>query len=554
MFEPEKPRGMKRGKMRNYETDVLIIGGGLAGLSAALSAARNGCRAMIVCKSLAGHSGNTIVAGAGISVYNPENGQYDTRRLYEDDLLRSGAGINDQTMVRRTLEASDSVLSFLEENGVQLRYKDGRLMVNKPGGHSSPRYYSSVFSDLSFQTRGLSLSVPMDSAVQETNVERLNFTSVLKLIRTDGKVTGCVCIDRKNGRQFCISAGSVIIAAGGGASLFVKTNNTTDVTCDSYRLALEAGAVLRDMEFVQFYPCVLFEPVRAQIGSSLFADGAVLRNKKGEEFMHQYSSAGNKATRDVMALAVQSEIAAGRGVGNCVYVDCARIDEEVLLGKHKEFHDLLMRCRIDIRKDMLLVSPASHFYLGGICVDTDYSTEVPGLFACGEAVGGLHGANRLPGTALMETVVSGRIAGRKAAAYAGNKGKTAPVAPPELGKTVSGINWKQKIRELRAEAWKEVSIIRDDASIERFINYLNEQQDAVEKAEREAVDTLRAYEYRSYYMTAKMLALCAGKRKESRGAHYRSDYPHQNEAYTGNYLCRLGRNGKIEISFEASNE
>lgn len=154
----------------------------------------------------------------------------------------------------------------------------------------------------------------------------------------------------------------------------------------------------------------------------------------------------------------------------------------------------------------------------------------------------------------METVVSGRIAGRKAAAYAGNKGKTAPVAPPELGKTVSGINWKQKIRELRAEAWKEVSIIRDDASIERFINYLNEQQDAVEKAEREAVDTLRAYEYRSYYMTAKMLALCAGKRKESRGAHYRSDYPHQNEAYTGNYLCRLGRNGKIEISFEASHE
>ncbi len=544
-------RNEKDKKMHNYETDVLIIGGGLAGLSAALSAARSGCRAVIVCKSLAGHSGNTIVAGAGISVYNPENGQNDSRRLYEDDLLRSGAGINDQMMVRKTLEDSDSVLSFLEENGVRLRYRDGRLTVNKPGGHSSARYYSSVFSDLPFQTRGLSLSVPMDAAVQETNVEILNFTSVLKLIRTDGNVAGCVCIDRKNGRQFSISAGSVIIAAGGGASLFAKTNNTADVTCDSYRLALEAGAVLRDMEFVQFYPCVLFQPVRAQIGSSLFADGAVLRNKNCEEFMQRYSSDGNKATRDVMALAVQSEIAAGRGAGGCVYVDCSRIDEAVLLSKHKEFHDLLMRCRIDIRKDMLPVSPASHFYLGGICVDTDYSTGVPGLFACGEAVGGLHGANRLPGTALMETVVSGRIAGRKAAAYAANKRKAAPTVLPERGKTASGIDWKQKIRELRTEAWKEVSIIRDDASIARFENYLNEQKDIVEKAECEAADTLTAYEYSSYYMTAKMLALCAGKRKESRGAHYRSDYPHRDEAYTGNYLCRLNQDGQIEISFEA---
>lgn len=540
--------------MRNFETDVLIIGGGLAGLSAAHSAVQSGCRVTIISKSLVGHSGNTIVAGAGISVYYSANEQNDTKHLYEEDLFGSGADINDQMMVRKTLEASDSVLPFLEDNGVKLRYIDGRLMVNKPGGHSAARYYSSEFKDFSFQTRGLSLSVPMETAVKDANVEILNCTSVLKLIKIEGNAVGCVCIDRKNGEQFCMRAGSIIIAAGGGASLFEKTNNTTDVTCDSYRLALEAGAVLRDMEFVQFYPCVLFRPVRAQIGSSLFADGAVLRNKSGEEFMNHYSSAGSKATRDVMALAVQSEIAAGRGEDNCVYVDCTHIDEAVLLNRHKEFYDVLMRCHIDIRQKMLLVSPASHFYLGGICVDSNYSTGVPGLFACGEAVGGLHGANRLPGAALMEAVVSGRTAGRTAAEYAKYNRQDSLAVVTECVKKTDRIDWKQKIRELRMKAWEDVSIIRDDASIERFENYLNEQQTIVEKVEDELLNVQAAYEYKSYFVTAKMLVLCAGRRKESRGAHYRSDYPVRNEAFTGNYFCRLDQDGEIEIYFKASNK
>ena len=192
------------------------------------------------------------------------------------------------------------------------------------------------------------------------------------------------------------------------------------------------------------------------------------------------------------------------------------------------------------------------FYLGGICVDTDYSTGVPGLFACGEAVGGLHGANRLPGTALMEAVVSGRIAGRKAAAYARVNRKTLMRVFPKSERTTSGIDWKQKTRELRKIAWKEVSIIRTAESIERFENYLNEQKSIVEKAESELMNIQAVYEYKSYYMTARMLAMCAEKRKESRGAHYRADFPGRNEAYTGHFLCMLGQNEEIEIRFEAS--
>ena len=534
--------------MKRLETDVIVIGGGLAGMTAALSAKAIGCSVTLVCKSLTGHSGNSIVAGSGVSVYRPGNSQNDTIDLYRRDLIRSGAGINDLLIVDQVLKASNQVVPYLEKNGVPFRYSGRELMVRRVGGHSSARFYYTDYSDKSFKTRGLSLTEPMRSVVEKAEINVMDNTTVIKLIMSDGIVCGCLCIDNKSKKNFSILAKSVILAAGGGASLFERTNNTSDVTCDSYRLALEAGAELRDMEFVQFYPCVLAYPIPLQIEGSLFADGAVLRNADGEEFMYRYSEQGNLATRDIMAIAVQSEIKAGRGKADCIYVDCSAIDEEEWKRKYKEFTRTLSNHHIDVRKDILLAAPAAHFYMGGICVDSDYSAGVPGLYACGEAVGGLHGANRLPGVALTEAVVSGRIAGRKAGEHAEGTSLLSEIQVCEIPeKKISRLDWKQKIRDLRAMAWKEVSIIRDEASIRRFEEYLDEQKYLVACVEAGGEDR-HAYEYLSYYVTAQMLVVSAKYRKESRGAHFRADYPMKDEAFTGNFICHQN-DDKIVVRF-----
>lgn len=535
--------------MNVFETEVLVIGGGLAGMTAALSARAKGERVTLICKSLSGHSGNSIVAGAGVSVYNPENEQSDSKELYREDLLHSGADINDQMMMYKVINESADVLPYLIDNGVSFRYSESELMVKRTGGHSAARYYYTDYSQKPYQTRGLSLTEPMEASAERAGVEMIHHASVLRLLKNKGKIVGCICADQNNAR-FCILAKSVVLAAGGGASLFARTNNTSDVTCDSYRLALEAGASLRDMEFVQFYPCVMFQPVRLQIEGSLFSDGAVLRNVKGEEFMPFYSAAGNKATRDAMAIAIQSEINAGRGENGCVFVDCSGIDITVLQTRYKELARTLSSHRFDVKKDYLPVCPAAHFYMGGICVDSDYSAGVPGLYACGEAVGGLHGANRLPGAALMEAVVSGRIAGQKAAEYAEKAEQEDRTSIADNGEMISsGIEWKQKIRELRAMAWKEVSIVRNEASIERFENYLEEQRGVIEGMRAGTEVDRRAYEYLSYYMTAQMLTLSAKERKESRGAHYRSDYTKRDETFAGSFVCTLSENDEIKVGF-----
>ncbi len=535
--------------MKQIETDVIIIGGGLAGMAAALSAKAGGSRVTLICKSLAGHSGNSIVAGAGVSVYYPENAQNDTLELFRDDLFRSGNGINDPRMVDRVLNSSNEVLSFLKENGVRLRHFGDDLMVRRVGGHSTARFYYTDYCDKCFQTRGLSITEPVSTVVEREQISILNRASVIRLLRTNGRICGCICIDHQSKERFAVRAKSVVLAAGGGASLFERTNNTTDVTCDSYRLALEAGARLRDMEYVQFYPCVLAYPIRMQIEGSLFADGAVLRNADGEAFMRRFSAKGDLATRDEMAIAVQTEINAGRGRNGCIFVDCSGIREEVWKIKYREFTATLRNHQIDVRKDWLMAAPAAHFYMGGICVDGDYSAGVPGLFACGEAVGGLHGANRLPGVALTEAVVSGRIAGRKAAEHAKDTMLEGGAAIPDTETVASGTDWKQEIRKLRAIAWKEASIIRDKISIDRFEHFLDERQEIIEGAKAGKEEDRRAYEYLSYHMTARMLALSAKARKESRGAHYRKDFPEKDEAFTGSFICSLDQAGEIGLGF-----
>lgn len=537
--------------MKELQTDILVIGGGLSGLSASLTARKNGCSVVLICKSIAGHSGNTAVSGASLSVFMPENMQGDTKALFKQDLLKSGAEINNLSAIQAVLDTSCQVLPFLEEYGVKFRYLNGERMAKRPGGHSSARYYSADIREYAYSIRGMALSEPMETSVRRSGATILNGVTALQLTKADdGAVNGCVCYDCSTKELIRFHAKSVILAAGGGASLFEYTDNTSDVSCDSYRLAAEAGAKLQDMEFVQFFPCVMFEPIRLPVSSALFGDGATLRNARGEAFMCKYSPAGDRSTRDIMARAVKTEIDAGRGNPKYVFVDCTAIPEKTLIQKYGEITSVLRKHGIDILHDYIPVAPAAHFYMGGICVDDSASTGIKGLFACGEAVGGLHGANRLAGVALTEAVVSGKLAGDRAAKEAKTRNFEASVSirRPAAKKELS-VNWDEWICDLRKTAWRDASIVRNKESLSHFSEYLDAHEKEARLIDLDADRIVSAYRYKSYFEAARMLLICAKAREESRGSHFRSDYPEQDNAFRGNFICCRNDFGKYDLQF-----
>jgi len=332
----------------------------------------------------------------------------------------------------------------------------------------------------------------------------------------------------------------VILAAGGGGRVYSRSNNTFDITGDAYALAYQAGATLRDMEFVQFYPTMMFSPLKVTISSPLFGEGAFLRNARGERFMGTYDPAGDMATRDIMTRAMFSEVMAGRGDRGNIFMDCRHLSKDMLTAKFAELLRLLAKAGIDPLRDLIPISPATHFFMGGVVIDRTCETPLPGLLACGETVGGLHGANRLGGNALSEMFVFGRIAGRSAAQAALRSAfADVPAVPPDSFGS-GDISLPELRQRLRETTWKFLSIVRSREACEQALDELARISDAHRYAKIESVfDLVASYELKSMLTTAALIAKAANQRKESRGAHFRSDHPRtDDERYQGSFYLK----------------
>jgi len=545
--------------VQSTTTDVLVIGGGLAGLVAALGAAREGRSVTLLCKSRAGHGGNTLVSGAGLSVMNPGNKVGDSPAVFEKDILESGKGICDQERVSLFVEKSMEVLPLLENFGVRLAKADGKLVPHLVPGHRVKRSYWAESGSFSYMNRGLSLMVPLWERAMKMGVRFIDRCTAIRIFVEENSVEGVLAVCNSTGEPIIFRTGAVVIAAGGGCSLYDHHNNTLDVGCDAFALAYEAGAVLRDMEFVQFYPTLMYRPCKVNIGSPLLGEGAVLRNALGEAFMGKYSASGDRATRDEMCQSIQNEIQSGRGTPEFVYMDCTRIPAEVLETRFADLGRKLKRAGLDITRDMLQVAPGAHFYIGGIAIDRNCRTNVDGLYACGEAAGGLHGANRLGRVALPEAVVFGQIAGQSASEAGRKRGTsknrfTFTEADRPFSCFTGSVEGRELERELGASLWKNASVIKSEASLSQARSDIRRFEETLGKVDiRSKEDFLGFNRLRSKVTTARMLVEGSLLRKETRGSHCREDYPASKDQFLGNMFYWKNENGELDVVFRQKN-
>jgi len=400
---------------------VLVIGSGAAGLIAAHAAASAGRTVVIADKSLIGRGGATIMAQMTTAVAL-SSAEPDTVELHVEDTLAGARGLAEPPIVRAICERGPELILEVEKYGVKwARTPEGKYSQVVAPGHSRRRC---VYVDV--LRTGDAISQALRSVVRRNErIRRLPNVMLTKIAKDAGRTTGALGFAIEELAPVAISANAVIVATGGLTAVYKRNSASSNMTGDGFVLAAEAGARLRDMEFVQFFPIahlypplvhldpIMWDPFRYKLGGRLL-------NGKFEEFMHAYSgevSGKYSAPRDQASYAILSEVEAGRGSPHGgVWLDFRMIDPAKLEAGFGPVIGILERQGIDLTRDMVEVAPTAHYFLSGIEVDTAMRTGVDGLLACGEAIYGMHGANRLSGNAITEALVTGRIAGETAAA------------------------------------------------------------------------------------------------------------------------------------------
>jgi len=528
------------------DSDILILGAGGAGLLAALHAREISPKLKIVIavKGLLGQSGCTrMVQGGYNAVLNPS----DSLDLHFADTIKGGAWINHQELAWKLVEEAPRRI-------VELENKAGCLFDRNPDGtiHQKP------FAGQSFDRTvhrgdltGIEIMSNLRDAILESEIRVLQECRGLELIESDGRIGGALLAEIRTGRVIAARAKATLVATGGGATMYRISSPSLEKSGDGMAMAWRAGASFVDMEMLQFHPTGLLVGDSIATGSlleeGLRGAGARLYNGLGERFMQAYDPQRlERATRDVVSRSSFFEIAAGRGSpSNGVFLDASHLGEKFLM---ENFPGMVERCAdhgFDLLHDRVEVSPSAHYQMGGVRIDADCRTNLEGLFAAGEDAGGAHGANRLGGNGVADSIVFGGRAGDAMADYV--LGSDVPRA------RVDAERWSRTSRDrgespfaLRGELedvmWESAGVVRSGA---RLRSALDRLAALGERAENARVDSLPAWntalDLGSLIDVGKMLARCALLRTESRGAHFREDYPHPDPAWLKNIFIARDR-------------
>ena len=520
------------------ETDFIVVGAGVAGLRAAVELAAAG-RVLVLAKQELSESATQYAQG-GIAVALSDE---DDISIHFQDTLDAGDGLCNPDAVKVLVEEGPERIQELIDWGTQFDRKGTTLTLTREGAHSRSRILH-AHGDSTGREIARALQAKAQT-LKSISVCDFEFTSDLLVER--GRVAG-VELASAGGEPKKVRAAAVLLATGGIGQVYRETTNPSVATGDGVAMAYRAGAEISDMEFVQFHPTALYlkKAPRFLLSEALRGEGAYLRNMQLERFMPKYHEHGELAPRDVVARAIVHEIEVVKSPEAAVYLDLTHMNSNHVRTRFPRIYETCMRHNVDITGDLIPVRPAAHYAMGGVRTDLDGKTSLPGLFAAGEVAStGVHGANRLASNSLLEGVVFGARTGSamKAAISSGAPHKAHGNSLPH-GAAKSEAPDKalqQLLQEVRNLMWQEVGIVRLGTHLRRTIHKLEGLQASTSKPlgrqQREARNILE---------TGLLIARSALAREESRGAHYRTDYPSHNDPRFKKHSVVRGE----KISFE----
>ena len=584
-----------------HEHDVIVIGAGGAGLSAAIAAATEGASVGLICKSLLGKA-HTVMAEGGMAAAMGNVDDRDNWRVHFADTMRGGQYVNNWRMAElHAKEAPDRVRELEKWGAVFDRTPDGKILQRNFGGHRYPR-----LAHVGDRTGLEMIRTLQDHAIHQGITVYMEVTT-LELLKDGERVVGAFGYDRERGRFRAYKSKAVVLATGGIGRGFKITSNSWEYTGDGQSMAYRAGAELLDMEFVQFHPTGMVWPPSVRgilVTEGVRGEGGVLRNSEGKRFMFddipdnyknqtadnpeegwRYTQGDKTArrppellTRDHVARCIMREVKAGRGSPHGgVFLDIAWIKEKLpKAAEHIKkklpsmYHQFKQLANVDITTEPMEVGPTTHYVMGGIRVDGDTQmTNVPGLFAAGECAAGLHGANRLGGNSLSDLLVFGRRAGLYAAKFS-KENANASIDPGQVAtieqKALTpfergGKEGPYQVQEDLQESMQAlVGIVRNEGEMQEALLKVGEF-----KARAELVKVAGNREYNPGWHTAldlenlltvtEAVARCAIERKESRGGHFREDFPDKDpECAKWNSIVSRGTDGSMQFRREPIRE
>ena len=550
--------------MQFLETDVLVIGGGGAGAMSTLHAHNQGVKVTLAVKGKFGRTGGTTCAMGAATAVGPWHEPQDSQQVHFEDTIKGGSYLNEQNLVRILVEESPQRVLELERLGAFWERTDegDRYLLRIDGGHS---YHRSVYLE---DRPGREMLRAMGGEILRRKIPIVEDTMILRLLMDEGRGAGAVGVNPFNAEMVGFRAKTIVLATGGAGNIYPFTTNPADVTGDGYVLALEAGAELVDMEFVQFYPLGLIFPesLKGMLAGTFYYSR--LLNAKGERLMKYYDPRLEMSTRDIIARAIYSEIQKGNGtLRGGVLCDMTYNPPGFIKKQLPALNDFYLKIGIDVEKEMVEVAPTCHFSMGGIGVNEEWRSTIPTLFAAGEAAGGVQGANRLSQNSLADIMVSGGRAGDAAGQEAKNQTSLRKINDADWAeerkrtenlfarKNNDNLGPRKVKKSLNKFMWDFVGLIRSEEGLKKALAEFKrmEEEDLPRitlanpsrRYNREFFETL---ELSNLLKVAKAVATPALHRTESRGAHFRQDYPKWDNRKWLKHLRLSEKNGSLQLS------